>query len=238
MKTPFIILVFLFFSFAGLFQVQVRGQENPVDTTGLEPVETDTVWVDRVVHDTIWLETLRIDTVVVEKEKPAAQPEQIQAPAEKAPKSKEKSKKAYYGGYANLSFGKYTVVGFEPLFAYKLLPKFSVGAKISYEYVWDKRYDTNHEMSNYGFSLFARRLFFRKLYAHMEYSKMNYKLYDSLGDSERDWVSFFYLGGGVRLPISKNTSFTAEVLWDLTQDENSPYKTVEPFVNVGIGVGF
>ena len=30
----------------------------------------------------------------------------------------------------------------------------------------------------------------------------------------------------------------AEVLWDIIQDKHSPYKTVQPFFNVGIGIGF
>ena len=144
----------------------------------------------------------------------------------------------YYGGYANFSFGEYTLIGIEPLIAYKLFPKFSVGGKLSYEYVKDKRYDTDHESSNYGVSVFARRRFFRRLYAHIEFSEMNYKLYDSLGNSSREWIPFLYLGGGASLPVSKRTSVNVEVLWDLIQNDDSPYKTVQPFFNVGIGVGF
>jgi len=104
--------------------------------------------------------------------------------------------------------------------------------------VKDKRCETVYEAPNYGFGLFARRRFFKKIYAHIEYSKMNYKLYDPLGASEHNWVSFFFLGGGISQPISKRTSVNAQVLWDLNQDEDSPYKTVQPFFSVGIGVGF
>jgi hypothetical protein len=39
-------------------------------------------------------------------------------------------------------------------------------------------------------------------------------------------------------PISGNTWFTAEVLFDVIQNENSPYKNWEPFFSVGFGVGF
>jgi len=68
---------------------------------------------------------------------------------------------------------------------------------------------------------------------------MNYKLYNDTGDSKkRQWISFLYVGGGYSLPISKTTSLNAEVLWDILQDDDSPYKTVEPFFNVGIAVGF
>jgi len=228
MKTIYFLSASLFFAFSGFVQDTVRGQENPADTIRDQPVRVDTVFVEKVRVDTVWYEQVRVD--------PPQQ--QVQEPATKDQKPKKKNEKAYFGGYANFSFGKYTQIGFEPLIAYKIFPKFSVGAKLSYEYVKDKRYETDQEASNYGISLFARRRFFKKLYAHIEYSEMNYKLYDFLGDSHRSWVSFLYLGGGISLPISKTTSINAEVLWDLIQDDNSPYKTAQPFFSVGIGVGF
>lgn len=203
---------------------------------GQEP-QTDTLQAEKAKVDTVYIEKVRVDTVFVEK--PAT--EQVQAQKQEEKKHQEpkgKNPKVYYGGYANVSVGTYTRIGFEPLIAYKLFPKFSIGGKLSYEFVKDKRYETTYESSNYGISLFARRRFFKRLYAHLEYSEMNYKIYDSLGDYDRRWVSFLYLGGGVSLPISKNASVNAEVLWDLIQDQHSPYKSLQPFFNVGIGIGF
>lgn len=242
MKIIYSLLASIFFTFAGFIQETVQGQEKSVDTTRINTVRVDTIWVEKVKRDTIWVERIKRDTVLVERVKV----ETKQEPPKEAPKepssqnqkSSKKNEKIYYGGYANFSFGKYTVIGIEPLIGYKLLPKLSFGGKISYEYVNDKRYDIRNEVSNYGFSIFSRLRIGRKLYAHIEYSKMNYRLYDSIGNSERNWLAFFYLGGGISQPISKNVSINAEVLWDLNQDEDSPYKTVEPFFSVGIGVGF
>jgi hypothetical protein len=59
-----------------------------------------------------------------------------------------------------------------------------------------------------------------------------------MGSTNRQWISFLYVGGGIRLPISKRASFNAELLWDVLQEDNSPYSTVEPFINVGIVAGF
>lgn len=201
-------------------------QENPVDT----------VHVERI--DTVWIEKTRVDTVYVEKANPELTQNQNTQVVKEPQKSKGRNEKVYYGGYANVSIGQYSRIGFEPLIAYKLFPKFSVGAKLRYEYVRDKRYDITHQSSNYGVSVFARRRFLKRLYAHIEYAEMNYKLYDAIGASDRYWVSFLFLGGGVSLPISKNASLNAEALWDLIQDQHSPYKTVQPFFNVGIGIGF
>jgi hypothetical protein len=228
MKPFYYLAATIFFTFMVFFQDTVLGQENPVDTVQNIPVKVDTVWVEKVRVDTVWVETPVADP----------KPEQIQEPAGKPEKSNKKSDKVYYGGYANLSFGQYTLIGFEPFIAYKLFPKFSVGGKLSYEYVKDKRYETDYESSNFGISFFARRRFFRKLYAHIEYAEMSYKLYDSMGESQRNWIPFLYLGGGISLPITKRASVNAEVLWDLIQDKDSPYKAVQPFFNVGIGVGF
>ena len=227
MKTFNFLVASSFFVFAGMLNQPVLCQENPRDTMQVENVRVDTVYVEKV----------RVDTVYVEK---ANEPQQPQSKEdEKQPQEpKGRNPKVYYGGYANFSVGTYTRIGFEPLIAYKLFPKFSVGTKLSYEYVKDKRYETDYESSNFGIGVFARRRFFKKLYAHIEYSEMNYKIYDSLGSSDRYWVSFLYLGGGISLPVSKNASLNAEVLWDLIQDQHSPYKTVQPFFNVGIGIGF
>ena len=228
MKTLRFLSAFVFFLWAGMMSYPLLGQETPVDTVQSENARVDTVWIEKV----------RVDTVYVEQANTEPQQVQIKEEEQKPRGSKGRNEKVYYGGYANFSVGQYTRIGFEPLIAYKLFPKFSVGGKLSYEFVKDKRYANDYESSNYGFSLFARRRFFRRLYAHIEYSEMNYKIYDELGSHDRYWVSFLYLGGGVSLPISRSASLNAEVLWDLIQDQHSPYKSLQPFVNVGIGIGF
>lgn len=198
-----------------------------------------------IAQDTIPNQEVRVDTVIVEKHrvdtvylplKEEAQPQALEAEAPQ--QDTEKPNKVYKGGYVNLSFGKYTVIGIEPLIAFKLLPKLSVGAKISYEYYKNKNQSPTREGSNYGIGAFSRLRIAKRFYAHIEYSEMNYKLYDSDGDSNRRWISFLYLGGGISLPLSKKVSLNAEVLWDLLQEDNSPYSTVEPFINVGIVAGF
>ena len=236
MKTLDLFTASVFFILTGMMAHPVLCQEPRADTVQVERI--DTVWIEKTKVDTVWVEKVTVDTVWVEKANAEPQQNQKKEDEKKSQGSKGRNPKVYYGGYANVSVGQYSRIGFEPLIAYKIFPKFSVGGKLSYEYVKDKRYETNHESSNFGFSVFARRRFFKRLYAHIEYSEMNYKLYDVTGTHDRYWVSFLYLGGGISLPISKTTSVNAEVLWDLIQDQNSPYKTVQPFFNVGIGIGF
>lgn len=142
--------------------------------------------------------------------------------------------KMYYGGYLNLSFGTYTVVGIQPLIGYKFTPQLSAGVQLSYEY---SSYG-NTSASNYGGSLFGRYRVLPQLYTHAEFSAINYQLIYSLGETDRVWVPFLYLGGGYSQPISKNVWLNTQVLFDVLQDENSPYESWEPFFSIGIGVGF
>jgi len=216
MKTIYFLFAFIFFAYAGFAQDTIQGQVIRVDTVKIQNV--------------------RVDTVYVSSQPPAQQ--QAQQSQESPQKSQEKNDKVYYGGYANFAFGKYTIIGFEPLIAYKLLPRFSIGGKISYEYFKNKNYTPKKEGSNYGIGAFSRLRIARRLYAHVEFSEMNYKIYRSIEESNRQWISFFYVGGGISQPIAKNTSLNAEILWDVLQNSDSPYKTVEPIFNVGIGVGF
>jgi hypothetical protein len=38
--------------------------------------------------------------------------------------------------------------------------------------------------------------------------------------------------------MGRNTALMVEVLFDVLQDDNSPYEDWSPFVSVGVGVGF
>jgi hypothetical protein len=198
----------------------------------------DTIRVETVKVDTIRVETIRVDTILVQPEMAEPAEQTVQAAAEPQKNPVLNPNKMYFGGYVNASIGSYTAIGVEPLVGYKLTQKLSVGGKLSYEYISDKRYDEDYSASNYGFSLFSRIRVTQRLYAHAEYSAMNYKLFNETGGSDREWVPFLFLGGGLSQPISKNTWLTAEVLFDVLQNENSPYKNWEPFFSVGFGVGF
>jgi hypothetical protein len=196
------------FSFAGFAQDTIRGDVFPFDTFLFENVPTDTII------------------------------KAIEEPVEESQNQKPVESKIYYGGYVNLTFGSYTVIGIEPSLAYKFTPRLSVGTKLTYEYIHEKQGSYIYEESDYGFSLFTRLRLTQRFYTHVEYSSMNYNFHDDLGGSERKWVPFLFVGGGLSQPISKNTWLNAEVLFDVLQNENSPYNDWEPFYSVGFGVGF
>ena len=153
-----------------------------------------------------------------------------------------KQSKVYYGGNVGFSFWRdYTYIGIYPLVGYKITPKFSVGAKIGYSYI--NYNDTDFDTHNYGGSLFTRYRIIPQIYLHGEFvyfsfERRTYNLVNQQFGSERVWVPYFLLGGGFSQQISPNVWAYAEVLFDVINDENSPYKSGEPFVSVGVGVGF
>ncbi len=144
----------------------------------------------------------------------------------------------YYGGTIGFSFGEYFRMSIEPMVGYRFTPKISAGVKIGYEYINDSRYHTDVIYHNYGGSVFGRYRIIPKLYFHSEFAYFSYQYKVSDFKSEREWVPFIYLGGGFVQPISPNTSLIVEVLFDVLQDDNSPYEDWDPFISIGVGVGF
>lgn len=159
-------------------------------------------------------------------------------PKKAAPKKKSTANKVYYGGNIGLNFGDYFRLSITPYVGYKITPKLSGGVKVRYEYIKDKRYAETVSSHNYGGSLFARYRFIPQLYAHAEFAYLSYKYQTSSFSPEREWVPFLLLGGGYAQRVGSNVWAYVEVLFDVLQNDKSPFKKGEPFVSVGVGVGF
>lgn len=144
----------------------------------------------------------------------------------------------FFGGYINFSFGSYTVIGIEPMVGYRVTPKFSAGVKVRYNYIEDDRYAQTYTTSTYGGSIFGRYFLTPKFYAQAEAASYNYETFYLGGGSERDWVPFVFLGGGLRQPLSERTWLNVEILFDVLQDDGSPYDDWSPFFSIGVGAGF
>jgi len=158
-------------------------------------------------------------------------------PEQEKPKTALKDK-IYYGGYVNLSFGSYTVVGVEPMIGYKLTPKLSAGIKINYTYTSSNYSGTKYTSSSYGGSIFARYRVIPPLYAHVEYAAYNYEFYYDPVEPTREWVPFLFVGAGYSQKMGGRAWVNFQVLFDVLQSSKSPYNDWEPFYSVGVGVGF
>ena len=142
----------------------------------------------------------------------------------------------YYGGGIGLSFSsRYTVVSLQPHAGYKLSPKTSLGASLRYEYFKDSRTVPTAESHSYGAGVFSRHRFSRNVYGQAELAFTQYDWKDSRGDYS---VPYFLLGAGWAQPIAPRTWLTVDVMYDLIQDENSPYLDGSPRITTGISANF
>jgi hypothetical protein len=142
----------------------------------------------------------------------------------------------YYGGSVGLGFGNGFRIGVFPLVGVRVTPQFSLGAQVGYEYANYNEPDA--DASNYGGAVFARYRVIPQLYLHGEGRYVNYELFDVADDSTREWVPFILLGGGFVQRVSARTSAYVEVLFDVLQNDRSPYDSWEPSIRVGMAVGF
>ena len=165
---------------------------------------------------------------------PQVQPQTTPPPAAPPTETKTGPTRVYYGGTVGVSFGDYTRFSIVPFVGYKLRPRVHVGGKVGYEYIDGDNYNSH----NYGGSLFSRFLVSPRLYAHGEFAYFSYKYSASGIETDRFWVPFLYLGGGLIQPMGRNASAYVEVLFDVLQDDQSPYEDWEPFISIGVGVGF
>jgi len=144
----------------------------------------------------------------------------------------------YYGGGFGLTFGSYTRISIKPIIGYKITPKLSLGVTVEYEYIKDKRYSTTQTYSNYGGSVFTRFRIIPQIFLHAEYAYMSYEFSTFAGNSVREGVPFLFLGGGFSQQISPGVTAYFQILFDVLNNENSPYSSGEPFYSVGVSVGF
>ncbi len=142
----------------------------------------------------------------------------------------------YYGGSITLGFGSAFRIGAFPLVGVRVTRQLSVGAQAGIEYA---NYDgPGREATNYGAALFARYRVIPQLYLHGEGRYVSYELFGAGDESSREWVPLVLLGGGFVQRLSPRTSAYVEVLFDVLQDDSSPYDNWEPFTRVGVAVGF
>jgi hypothetical protein len=151
----------------------------------------------------------------------------------RAPSKKEP--RLFYGGSIGFSLsGRVLWLNIQPLVGYKLTPKASVGARLNYQYVSDRRFNPAVTSLGYGASLFTRYRVLPQLYGLTEFEYVSI----DLGEN-RELVPFLLVGAGYVQPLAPKTSLTTEILIDVLRDERGRlYRDQGPRVNVGVGVGY
>ena len=150
-------------------------------------------------------------------------------------KPAKKESRLYYGGSLGLSLsGRVFWMSVQPLVGYKLTTKASIGTRLTYQYVRDRRQLPTTTSLNFGGSVFTRYRIIPPAYALAEFEYISIDL-----GEERELVPFLLVGAGYVRPLGPKTAFIVEVLVDLIRDDRArQYRDVEPRINMGIGVGF
>ncbi len=179
---------------------------------------------------------------------------------------KEEKKKGFdpqrivFGGGFGLGFGDVTNVAVSPVVGYAITDKFIAGVGVGYQYVRVKDYwsvfDPNTAdvlykpfTSNvFSPSIWTRYVVWKNLFVHAEYEHnfMSYTRYynnTSVWPAEivKDKVKYnapsLLLGAGIRMPVSDRVSFIIMGLYDVIQDQYSPYRGTVAF-RFGVNAGF
>jgi hypothetical protein len=159
---------------------------------------------------------------------PAAAPAEAPAPA---------PRNIFFGGTIGMSFGHYFRIAVQPMVGWNFSKKFAGGFKLGYEYINDSRSEPTVTWHNYGASAFGRFRFIPQAYLHAEFAEINYGAKTTNAESERFWVPFLYLGGGIYKSITPSTALFIEVLFDVLQDSRSPYEAWQPMISIGVVAG-
>ena len=157
--------------------------------------------------------------------------------------------KLFFGGNFGLTFGDYTLINVSPQIGYRFTKAFAAGVGINAQYVGYKERDFNGDVFRKvsqgvtGLNVFGRvypfEQFFIQLQPEANYlfgkqtyykpTKEEYKLDAVIAPS-------LLAGGGAALPAGRG-AFIVSILYDVLQDENSPYGK-KPVYNFGYNIGF
>lgn len=156
--------------------------------------------------------------------------------------------KLFTGGNLGLSLGSITYINVSPLIGYRFSDLFAAGVQINsqYESVRYKNPDNSlYKKERYtvlGGGIFGRlyplRQFFLQLQPEMNFIFGKVRYYDGTPEQKyRDHVASLLGGGGYSQAIGDNSAFVIMVLYDILQDDRSPYGN-KPVFRAGVNIGF
>ncbi|WP_234567891.1 hypothetical protein [Rhodohalobacter sp. 614A] len=130
----------------------------------------------------------------------------------------------YTGGSVGLNFwNNRTYIDASPILGYQI-DDLRIGVGGIFSYV--RR--SGDSRIHYGARVFSQYDLFESFFLHAEVETLNTEYYNS----EREWVLSVPVGAGYFQRISDRMYTTFTILYDLVQDENSPYEN--PIIRGGI----
>lgn len=154
------------------------------------------------------------------------------------------------GGSLGMIFGDYTNVNISPLIGYRISQLFAAGVNINAQFAserWRTYNNVTTQRNQYtvlGGGIWGRVYPLDFLFVHVqpEYNYVSLKstFYDSDPKTiikEKYGVPSLLLGGGYSQPVGGRAAFSLMVLYDVLQDDRSPYQNGLIF-RVGASLGF
>jgi hypothetical protein len=148
----------------------------------------------------------------------------------------------YFGGSLGLQFGTVTYIEVSPIIGYRITEKLRGGIGLRYIYY---KYDDDflssaYESSIYGGSIFGSYYIIPSLFAHVEFEMLNLEVPENVSNTGdynlvRDWIASTMVGGGYAQSLGGRSALTFMVLWNLTEEQYSPYSN--PVIRIGVNVG-
>jgi len=139
------------------------------------------------------------------------------------------AERSYFGGNLALSFGTNTYIDVSPLWGYMINRNLSMGVGGTYIYTSREFIDFTGQRFRVNSSLYGARTFLRyrlfdDIYFHGEYESINNELIALDGQTTRDWVNGFFVGGGLFQPVFGRGGASLFILYNLLHDDfRSPY---------------
>lgn len=157
------------------------------------------------------------------------------------------SERIVFGGDIGLSFGSITYVKLAPVVGYRVLPRLTLG--VGPIYIYEKYKNFGFETSTYGGKAVASFTVLRgsdigeqfalgDILLHVENEVVSVENYNdaSYALGQRLWIDNFLVGGGISQAIGNRFAISIFVLWDITQNRNSPYYYTSPIIKFGFSL--
>lgn len=138
-----------------------------------------------------------------------------------------------FGGNFGAVFGEVSMVDISPTIGYQFYKMFQAGIGIIYNYYSDKNYSPRLTMHVWGGNVYTEFRPIRQFFLRAEYGLLNYSPF---ANSEREWIDYPMLGGGLFLPMGQTGGLTLALMWNLAHSEKSLYAN-NPTLRIGFSFG-
>jgi len=153
----------------------------------------------------------------------------------------------FFGGDLGLSFGTTTYIHLAPIVGYRFTDRLAAG--LGPIYIFEKSNYYHYKTSTYGAKAIMSFAVIKNvdeylnigvgnILLHAENEIINVQLMDYDPTSgmiyardERFWIDNLLLGGGLNFPFGGNAGIDIYILWDITQNDYSPYSN--PVIRLG-----